>query len=95
MLVGYIVEGVYKNFDPYHTHINFIIFTFHSMGMCVIGVCECNTCRGQKMPDSLELELQAAASFLTWVLGTEPEFSARAESVLLTAEPSLHPTYPL
>lgn len=37
---------------------------------------------GQKALDLLELELQAVASQLIWVLGTKPDFSSRAVSAL-------------
>jgi hypothetical protein len=37
------------------------------------------TCRSQKRAqDLLELELQEVVSYLIWVLGIEPGFSARA-----------------
>lgn len=34
-----------------------------------------DACRVQRrVPDTVELELQAATSFLLWVLGTKPRF---------------------
>ena len=44
--------------------------------------------RSQKIgSEPLELDLQGVMSFLIWELGTEPQWSARAESVIKCYNP--------
>ena len=61
--------------------------------VCVcVCVCVCVSCDHQglkKVLDSLELQVQAVISHLTWAVGAELGSSARAHMVL-KAEPSLH-----
>lgn len=53
--------------------------------MCVEGMyvhCVCSVHGGQKVSDSLKLELQAVVSHSVWVLRTKPRSSARAMRAL-------------
>jgi hypothetical protein len=44
---------------------------------------------GRKALDSLDLELQVVVSYLTWMLGNELQFSARAWNALNPPNSSL------
>lgn len=67
-------------------HGTFILTIFLKLGVCIsVWVCahECRPHRDQaRMPDSLELELQASVSYLMWVMGAKLRLSTKTVRVL-------------